>query len=148
VVEALRRLLPLIARHLLAHAELLCLETGDALREVRRRTFGLALAAAAGWMAVMFGCVWIIAATWDTPNRLLAVGALCIGFLVIAVLSALIANRGPRPGQPRPFERWRAEWRADLQQLLTLNASPAQPHGMAPDMQPPPGAKPQAAHVP
>lgn len=148
MVEALRRLLPLIARHLLAHAELLCLETGDALHQLRRRTLGLALAVAAGGMAVLFGCVWIIAATWDTPNRLLAVGALCIGFLVIAVLSALVANRGPRPGQPRPFERSRAEWRADLQELLKLNPSLAQPRGIAPDMQPPPGAKPQAAHVP
>jgi uncharacterized membrane protein YqjE len=148
VVEALRRLLPLIARHLLAYAELLCQETGDALREVRRRTLGLALAVAAGWMAVMFGCVWIIAATWDTPNRLRAVGALCIGFLVIAVLSALFANRGRPPGQPRPFERLRAEWRADLQELLALNPSLAQPHGVAADMPPPPSAKPRAAHVP
>jgi uncharacterized membrane protein YqjE len=147
VVEALRRLLPLIARHLFAHAQLLCLETGDALRELRRRTLGLALAVAAGWMAVMFGCVWIIAATWDTPNRLLAVGALCIGFLVIAVLSALFAKRRPAPGQPRPFERSRAEWRADLQELLTLNPSLAQPRGDAPDG-PPPSGKPQAAHVP
>jgi uncharacterized membrane protein YqjE len=148
VIEALRRLLPLIARHLLAHAELLCLETGEALREVRRRTIGLALAVAAAAMAVLFGCVWIIAATWDTANRLLAVGALCIGFLLLAVVSALFANRARAPGQPRPFERSRAEWRDDLQQLLALYPSLAQAQELAPDMPPPGGNQPQAAHVP
>src|SRR5579862_1574729 len=70
VLEALQRLAPAVLRHLIAYGELLCEETGDALRQSRRRALGLAVTVAAGVMALALACLWAIAASWDGPNRL------------------------------------------------------------------------------
>ena len=51
-------------------------------RRLRRGLIGFALAALAGFIALELACLWIIAATWDGPNRLTAVGALCVGFVL------------------------------------------------------------------
>ena len=76
-------------------------------------------AAIAGMMALGLGCLWIIAATWDGPNRLWAVGGLCIGFLLIAISGGAYAVGGRSRG--KPFEQLRAEWRADLQEIARLD---------------------------
>jgi hypothetical protein len=112
-----------LLRHLFAYGELVREETADALRLLQRRAVGLAVAVAAGSMALLWGCVWLVAANWDGPNRLRVLGALCIGFTLIALLGGWYAGTGRAPGQPRPFERLRAEWRADRQQLATLDPS-------------------------
>lgn len=123
MLKALRRLAPAVLRHLMAYGELLCEETGDALRQSRRRALGLAVAAAAGVMALALACVWVIAANWDGPNRLAVVGALCIGFAVISALGAAYTRGARPPGAAAPFDRLRAEWRADMRELATLDPS-------------------------
>jgi len=123
VLEALQRLAPAVLRHLLAYGELLCEEAGDALRQSRRRALGLAVTVAAGVMALALACLWAIAASWDGPNRLTVVGGLCIGFVLASVLGAAY-TRGARPaGVPAPFDRLRAEWRADMRELAALDPS-------------------------
>ena len=123
VLEALQRLAPAVLRHLIAYGELVSEEAGDALRESRRRALGLAVAGMAGVMAVSLGCLWIIAANWDGPNRLIAVGALCGGFVLVTLIGVVYA-RGARPsGTPAPFERLKAEWQADMHELAQLDPS-------------------------
>jgi uncharacterized membrane protein YqjE len=115
-----------MVRHVVAYGDLLCEETEDALRVWRRRALGLALGAIAGGLALLLGCVAVIAATWDGPHRLSAIIALCASFVVIALLGFWYASADHSPGQPRPFERLRAEWDADRLELIALHPSLAE----------------------
>jgi uncharacterized membrane protein YqjE len=138
VFEALASLVPALVRHVVAYGDLLCEETGDALRVWRRRALGLVLAVIAASLALLLGCVAVIAATWDGPHRLSAVIALCVAFAVIALLGFWYANAGFAPDQPRPFERLRAEWDADRREIAALHPSLAE---VEPMLAEPPGAQ-------
>ena len=117
--EVLPRLLQAILRHLFAYGELLGGETLETVHRARRRALGIAVACMAGLMAVGLGCLWVIAATWDGPNRLTAVGGLCLGFVLIAFLGgAYAAGARARAGA---FAELRAQWRADMQQIAALD---------------------------
>jgi len=120
VLEALQRLAPALLRHLLAYGDLLCEETGDALRQWRRRAMGLLVAVLAGAMALALGCVWAIAAVWDSPYRMDVIGALCISFLLIAIGAGLYVRTEP-PSNQRLFGRLRTEWHEDRQMLAALD---------------------------
>ena len=123
MIEALQRLAPAVLRHLIAYGELLCEETGDALRQSRRRALGVAVTVAAGVMALSLACVWVIALSWDGPNRLVVVGVLCLGFTIVALIGAAYARGAVAAGRSAPFERLRAEWRADMRELAQLEPS-------------------------
>jgi len=114
VLEALLRLIPALLRHLVAYGDLLADEAADRGRELRRQLLSLALMAASGVVATLMGCAWVIAATWDGPHRLQAVGALFAGFVLITLgaVWSLLHRAGPL--RPQPFERLQAEWRKDL----------------------------------
>jgi len=131
VLEALSRLAPALLRHLFAYGELLREETRDAWRTVRRQALGIAVAAAGGLMALLMGCVWVIGATWDGPNRLKALAALCLGFVLVALIGVWYAITGLQPGQPRPFQRLRAEWLADREELEAFDRSSRRQAGAA-----------------
>jgi hypothetical protein len=118
-LELLPRLAQALLRHLLGYGELLFEEARDALERTRRRVVGMAVALLAGMMALGLGCLWIIAATWDGPNRLWAVGGLCIGFVLIAISGGAYAVGGR--SRAAAFEQLRAEWRADLQEITRLD---------------------------
>lgn len=117
-LELLPRLLQTLLRHLFAYGDLAYEEGMIAARRLRRRLLGAAIACMAGMLALMMGCVWVIAATWDGPNRMLAVGALCIGFLLVAIIGIAYAAGG---GGRVPFEALRAEWHSDLQEIARLD---------------------------
>jgi uncharacterized membrane protein YqjE len=123
VLEVLQRLAPAVLRHLIAYGELLCEETGDALRQSRRRALGVAVTVAAGVMALALGCVWAIAASWDGPYRLAVIGALCLSFVLLALIAAIYTHGAAPAGRSAPFERLRAEWAADMRELAQLDPS-------------------------
>ena len=120
--EALPRVLAAVLQHLMAYGELLCDDTGDALRQWRRHAIGLAVAAVAGALALLLGCFWIVAAAWNGPYRLVAPGALCVAFLLIAA----VAWRWTREDRTAvaPFSRLRAELREDRLALAALEGGP------------------------
>jgi hypothetical protein len=120
VLELLSRLVPALLRHVLAYSDLLIDETAAAGRQWRRQLLGFAILLAAGGIAALMVCAWVIAATWDGPHRLQAIGGLFAGFTVIALGGAWYAGRGWAGNTPRPFERVAAEWREDLRQLVIL----------------------------
>ena len=117
-LELLPRLLQALLRHLFAYGELAYEEGVLAAQRLRRRLLGAAIACMAGMLALMMGCVWVIAATWDGPNRMLAVGALCIGFVLVTIIGVSYAAGG---GSRAPFEGLRAEWRSDLEEIARLD---------------------------
>ena len=120
-LEALPRLAVAVLQHLIAYGELLCEEGTEAAARLRRGIIGFALAALASFIAVELACLWIIAATWDGPNRLTAVGALCVGFALVAVICSAYASGARAAGGGKSFQRVREEWRADMQALAALD---------------------------
>lgn len=115
--EVLARLMSALIRHFAAYVDLLYEEAGDAARLWRRQLLGLAVVLMAGTVAVLMGCVWLIAAAWAGPYRMDVIGALCVTFVLIAAGGIWYAITGVAPGQSRPFERLREEWREDLREL-------------------------------
>ena len=122
VLEALPRLALAVLRHLVGYGELIFEEGGEVARRLRRSAIGFALAAVAAFIALELACLWIIAATWNGPNRLTAVGALCVGFASLAIISTVYASSAQRAGGRQPFARVREEWRTDLEELAALEA--------------------------
>lgn len=123
MLELVPRLLAALFRHFVAYGDLLCDETAAAMRELRRQLLGLAVLLAAGTVAVLTGCAWVIAANWNGPYRLDAIGGLCIGFALIAAGGGWYANTAVVRGQPRPFQRLREEWREDMRHLAAIDPS-------------------------
>jgi hypothetical protein len=123
VLELLSRLVPALLRHLIAYSDLLIDETAAAGRQWRRQLLGLAILLTSGGVAALMVCAWVIAATWDGPHRLQAIGGLFAGFTIIAVGGAWYASHGWADKTPGPFERIAGEWREDLRLLVTLYPS-------------------------
>jgi uncharacterized membrane protein YqjE len=136
VLELLSRLVPALLRHVIAYSDLLVDETAAAGRQWRRQLLGVAILLAAGGVAALMVCAFVIGATWDGPYRLHAIGALIAAFTLIAVGGAWYATHGWTEQRPRPFERIAAEWREDLRQLVLLYPSLAglDATGVAPDI--------------
>ena len=107
----------------MAYGDLLSDEATEAVRAARRQLLGLAIVVTAGGVAALMGCVWIIAAAWDGPQRLNAIGALCVGFALVALAGVWYANTSTPRGSPRPFQRLHGQWREDLHQLAALYPS-------------------------
>lgn len=120
MLEVLSRLLSALLRHFAAYTELLCDEAGDAVQVVRRQIVGLAVVLLAGNVAILMGCLWVVTAAWNGPYRMHAIGALCIGFVLVALGGVWYASTGTARGEPRPFQRLREEWREDLRELAAL----------------------------
>lgn len=140
MIEALLRLFPALLRHFVAYGDLFADEAAASVRVLRRQLLGAAVVLTAGGVAALMACVWVIAATWEGPHRLQAIGALCIGFALVALGGVWFANSGVLPGQSRPFERLRAEWRQDLTQLAALYPSLG-------GVDPPSAAEPAPEHL-
>jgi uncharacterized membrane protein YqjE len=122
VLDVLFRLIPALMQHLVAYGDLLGDEAGEAVRQLRRQLLGLVLLLGAGAVSALMGCVWVIAAVWDGPHRLQTIGALCIGFALLALAGVWYA-RSAGAGRPRPFQRLGEEWREDLHELAALYPS-------------------------
>ncbi len=136
MLELLSRLVPALLRHVIAYSDLLLDETAAAGRQWRRQLLGVAILLAAGGIAALMVCAFVIGATWDGPHRLHAIAALFAGFTIIALGGAWYANHGWTQQTPRPFERIGAEWREDMRQLVILYPSLAgiKPTGVAPEV--------------
>jgi hypothetical protein len=127
VLEALPRLAPALWRHFAAYVELAADETGDALRQWRRQAIGLAVATFAGAMALVLGCVGIIAANWDGPHRVVAPAILCALFALVA-LTAWIRLRSV-PVAPPLYSKLRAELQEDRALASQLDGERRPPGG-------------------
>jgi hypothetical protein len=123
VLDLLSRLVPALLRHVVAYSDLLLVETAAAGRQWRRQLLGTAILVASGGVAGLMLCALIIAATWDGPHRLQAIGGLFGGFTIIALGGFWYARYGWVAEAHRPFERIAAEWREDLRQLAILYPS-------------------------
>lgn len=96
---------------------------GLEIAEERERVLALVLAALAAAffiaLTVVFGAFWVVAAYWDTPYRLNAVGALTVGAAVIAIIVVVLFVRKLR-SPTALFAHSLAEFERDRQALEQL----------------------------
>lgn len=112
VLWSLPQAAPVLLRHLAAYVDLVGEDLGRARRDWEARWSATGLAAAAAFLAVMMGCLGVVAGTWDTPHRLTAIACM-FGLFVLCSLIAL-AYRSRLVRSQTPFMAdVRREWGAD-----------------------------------
>ncbi len=94
-------MVPAILRHLQAYAEIAGEDAREAAATVARRLLILLIAGAAAFVALLMGCAWLLALTWDGPWRTWTAAGLAIGFGAVA---AGLAFAMLRPGAGRRIE--------------------------------------------
>lgn len=87
---------PALLRHLAAYAELVALDIARAQREITTQLIIVAVMAVCVLLAMLFACVGIIAYTWDTPYRVMTIAWMSGGFLLIAVIAAVLRAKQAR----------------------------------------------------
>ncbi len=124
VLWSLPEAAPVLLRHLAAYVDLALQDLGRAKRDWAVRLSATVLAGAAGFFAVMMGCLGVIATTWDTPHRLAAIAWMGGGFLALAVLALLYRSQILRTQSPF-MSNVRREWQEDrviLDHILSSDA--------------------------
>jgi uncharacterized membrane protein YqjE len=103
---------PVLLRHLLAYAELAEQDLANYSRRMKAQLIAIAIAAVTGFFAVAMVCVAVVAANWDTPNRMQAVYWLLGGFAAVTVICVLIA-RSRAVVDTAVFSSVKREWSED-----------------------------------
>ena len=103
---------PALLRHLAAYAELAALDFTRAQREVSSMFIAVAIAAVCGLFCLSLACLAVIAYYWDTPYRVVAIGALAGGFLLVALVMLVYCMRLSRARTPF-LSDLRREWKED-----------------------------------
>jgi membrane protein implicated in regulation of membrane protease activity len=92
------RLVPAVLRHLEAYADVAGEDARDAAGVIARHLLALLIAAAAGFIALLMFCAWILVLAWDTPWRAWVAAGLALGFAILAAALAVPALRhGGKP---------------------------------------------------
>jgi uncharacterized membrane protein YqjE len=103
---------PVLLRHLLAYAELAEQDLANYSRRMKAQLIAIAISAVTGFFAVAMVCVAVVAANWDTPNRMQAVYWLLGGFAAVTVICVLIA-RSRAVVDTAVFSSVKREWSED-----------------------------------
>ncbi|MGH8264927.1 MAG: hypothetical protein ACRETU_00480 [Steroidobacterales bacterium] len=115
---SLQRAAPVLLRHLSAYAELAGQDLAASRLEFAARARSALILVVSAVFALVMLCACVIAATWDTPYRLVAVASLAALFVIIAGAAAIHLARSPAQ---RAFAAVRREWRQDralIEQLV------------------------------
>ena len=109
-------LVPALLRHLEGYADLAGEDARDAATLLARKLAAVLAAVAAGFVALLMLCVWLVVLAWDGPWRNWVAGGLALGFALAAAALALPVLR-PRGGPPAFFSRTRTELGRDRELL-------------------------------
>lgn len=105
--------MPAILRHLEAYTEVAGEDVREAANAIARRLLMLLLAGAAAFVAILMGCAWLLALTWDSPWRTWTAAGLALGFVAITVGLAWAVLRPGERRQIEFFSRTRFELKRD-----------------------------------
>jgi uncharacterized membrane protein YqjE len=114
---------PALLRHLAAYAELVALDIARAQREITTQLITVVIMGVSVLLALLFACVGVIAYTWDTPYRVATIAWMSGGFLVIAVIAAVMSANRAKARSPFLADVQR-EWQEDrvwLERILSSN---------------------------
>jgi uncharacterized membrane protein YqjE len=121
VLWSLKRAAPVLFRHLSAYAELAEQDLGVSRRDLTQRLkAGLIFLVSANFALLML-CAGVVAATWDTPNRLFAIATLGTAFAILALVSGFYVGRRSRNVA---FASVRREWQQDRVILEEMFSEP------------------------
>ena len=108
-------------RHLGAYTELLGSDLAAARRAAIDQLWAGVVLAAAGLLAAILLCLWIVALTWDTDYRSAAIASLAAFFAAVAV-GAWVRLRATGRRVPSLLDRTARAWEQDrmlLQELIS-----------------------------
>ncbi|MHB8475134.1 MAG: hypothetical protein ACYDBZ_02460 [Steroidobacteraceae bacterium] len=117
----LPRAAPALLRHLVAYLDLVSLDLGRAQRELVAELVVSAILAICALIALLMGCLAVVAYTWDTPYRMTAIAWMGGGFLVAAIVAAGYRIKAAR-AKSEFLGSVRREWHADralLERILS-----------------------------
>ena len=112
---------PALLRHLVAYVDLVSLDLGRAQRELAAELVISAILAICALLALLMGCLAVVAYTWDTPYRMTAIAWMGGGFLVAAIVAAGYRIKAVR-AKSEFLGSVRREWHADralLERILS-----------------------------
>ena len=112
---------PALLRHLVGYIDLVSLDLGRAQRELVAELVISAILAVCALFALLMGCLAVVAYTWDTPYRMIAIAWMGGGFLVAAIVAAGYRIKAVR-AKSEFLGSVRREWHADralLERILT-----------------------------
>jgi uncharacterized membrane protein YqjE len=111
---------PAILRHLAGYAELAGQDLERTQRDLSARVLVSAIAGLCVFFLIFSLCLLVVALTWDTPNRVSAIGWMAGSFLLVAIIALLyrsnvVSAQAPFLGTVR--REW-AEDRVILEKIL------------------------------
>ena len=121
VLWSLPKAAPALLRHLAGYFELAALDIQKAQRQVAANLIAVVVVCICLFFAMLMGCAAVIALTWDTPNRLPAIGWMGGGFLLVAVIAMIYRSNAVRDHAPF-LASVRKEWQEDhviLERILS-----------------------------
>ena len=121
VLWSLPKAAPALLRHLAGYFELAALDIQKAQRQVATNLIAVVVVCICLFFALLMGCAAVIALTWDTPNRLPAIGWMGGGFLLVAVIAMIYRSNAVRDHAPF-LSSVRKEWQEDhviLERILS-----------------------------
>ena len=121
ILWSLPKAAPVLIRHLGAYLELAAQDLARAQRDLVAQLVALAIVIVSALLALVMGCLAIIAVTWNTSQRLTAIVWMAVGFVLIAILAVFYAARMGGTQLPL-FSLVRREWQEDrpiLERILS-----------------------------
>ncbi len=112
VLWSLPKAAPALLRHLAAYFELAALDIQQAQRQVAANLIAVVVIVICLFFTLLMGCAAVIALTWDTPNRLPAIGWMGGGFLLVAIIAVIYRSNAVRDHVPF-LASVREEWQQD-----------------------------------
>lgn len=103
---------PALLRHLAAYLELVALDVARAQREISAQLIAAVATGICVLFSILFACIGVIAYTWDGPYRVAAIAWIAGGFLLLAVVAALLQGKLARSRSPFLADLQR-EWQQD-----------------------------------
>lgn len=122
VLWALPKAAPALLRHIAGYIDLAALDLARAHREIAAQLAASAIMVLCAIMALFFGCLAVVAYTWDTPHRVAVIAWMGGGFLAVAVAAAVYRSFVVRARSPL-FAEVRREWLEDSVLLEGLLSS-------------------------
>ena len=103
---------PALLRHFAAYVDLASLDLARVSRELAAEVVASAIAAICGLFAVLMGCLAVVAYTWDTPRRMMAIAWMGGGFLALAIAAAMYRSSLTR-ARSQMLDSVRRQWQQD-----------------------------------
>lgn len=115
-LESLRNAIPVVLRHLDAYVELAEEDFAQAKSAAASRLRVAALFGVSVFVTLLLVCGLVVALTWDTQYRILAISLLTLLFAGVAIATAAALTRK----RESPFASLRKEWKEDRELLRSF----------------------------